>query len=471
MNIDNSKEEHCNYNNFRKARYFDGEILDQQIFIAEQTYHNQKRKLLNKMLHGWGVVCGLKVKATNPPSPKIIVESGLALDCHGSEILVCEEQTVDLSAKICMQKPQEDPCLEDTEERKDTALYVVIKYKEIESDPVHSYAPSGNCGEEKICDYSRTREGFCIEVWDKLPPTPRSDSTMYCDEPFKCPTCCPDPHYVVLATIKCGERVDRVFSECALIDQKNEPIKNENGMPIKIRYQIKRKLPKVCISGQDKISNIEDSYSFEADRDFKYDGTTWEIKANMDGRIIEAKIEPSEGPVSKVSYSFDPKGTKGSFQVEAPVILNFLEDKMAFANCSLKLSSPIYIGNTELKRGSIISDAMIRNMEDRQIVITYPLLSWLLSSGGMKELQMPSRNLVSWFCELMDKSISQEGEGTPSAVSVKGFEDVSSRLDNLSNEVDTRIIKKVETSAKTINKSIEELKKRLGDLEKKEPVK
>ena len=422
MNTNNSKEEHCNYNNFRKARYFDGEILDQQIFIAEQNYHNQKRKLLNKMLHGWGVVCGLKVKATNPPSPNIIVEPGMALDCHGNEILVCEEQTVDLSAKICIQKPQEDPCLEDTEERKDTALYVVIRYQEIPSDRVHSYAPSGDCG-EKICDYSRTREGFCIEVWDKLPQTPKSDSTsMPCSEPFKCPTCCPDPHYLVLATISCGERIDRIFSECALMDQ--------NNLPVKIRYQIRRKLSRVCISGQDKsgqdeIINIEDSYSFEADRYFEYFGTTWEIKANMDEsimdkRIINAIIEPSKGPVSKVSYSFDPKDIKGSFQIEAPVILNFLkEEQKAFANCSLKLSSPIYIGNTELKRGSIISDAMIRNMEDRQIVITYPLLSWLLSSGGMKELQMSSRNLVSWFCELMDKSISQEGEGTLSAGQVK----------------------------------------------------
>ena len=88
MKTNNSKESHFDYNDFKRARYFDGEILNKQIFEAEQSYHHEKRKLLNRMLHGWGVVCGLKVKATNPPSSNIIVEPGLALDCQGNEIYV-----------------------------------------------------------------------------------------------------------------------------------------------------------------------------------------------------------------------------------------------------------------------------------------------------------------------------------------------------------------------------------------------
>lgn len=390
MYINNSKEKHCDYNNFRKARYFDGEILDKNIFIAEQKYHNDKRKLLNKMLHGWGVVCGLKVKATNPPSSNIIVEPGLALDCHGNEILVCEEQTVDLSSKTCIQKIETNPCLEESSASNDTALYVVIKYQEINSDPVPSYAPSGNC-EEKACDYSRTREGFCIEVWDKLPPTPKPDNTdLLCSEPFKCPTCCPDPHYIVLATIKCGERTYMFFS--------NDTIEL-NGKTAAIHYRIKRVLNEVCISSTNHSVTITDTFGYQADPNLT-DIQLIESKENL-GDKFEIVGEIKKDPNTDNGRIYDVKAKQsGSANLGVPMSLSYsLEGNAGTYNFDFK--TPIYVGKTEPKYGSAISDTMIRNTEDRQVVVTYPFLSWLLNCSGSKEGQLFSYNMNS-FCELME---------------------------------------------------------------------
>ncbi len=65
MNTDTTKKS-CDYNSYKRTRYFHGMLLTERDFQEEQIYHQEKRRLLNRMLHGWGVVCGLGVKPTNP---------------------------------------------------------------------------------------------------------------------------------------------------------------------------------------------------------------------------------------------------------------------------------------------------------------------------------------------------------------------------------------------------------------------
>lgn len=158
------KDKHCDYNNFKRARYFHGMLMTDRDFKEEQSYHNEKRKLLTKMLHGWGVVCGLGIKATKPVSSKIIITPGMALDCEGNEILVCEDFEVNLKQEdICPDKS--DPC---PKKEMDCKYYIAIKYNEASTDTVPVYATGGGC-EEKVCNYSRTREGFCVKLLKELP--------------------------------------------------------------------------------------------------------------------------------------------------------------------------------------------------------------------------------------------------------------------------------------------------------------
>ena len=46
--------------------------------------------------------------------------------------------------------------------------YIGIRYEEKPTNPVSVYLPSGSC-EEKTCENSRYKEGFCIEVVDCCP--------------------------------------------------------------------------------------------------------------------------------------------------------------------------------------------------------------------------------------------------------------------------------------------------------------
>jgi hypothetical protein len=172
-----SKDKHCDYNNFKRAQYFHGMLMTDRDFTEEQRHHNEKRKLLNRMLQGWGVVCGLKIEPTSDPGSKIVVKPGLALDCAGNEIFVCDPYELDVIEIInpCVtpkNKPTTaDDCVAiDKSQKQENKWYVVIRYQEVPADPVPVYAPSGGC-EEKVCDYSRTREGYCIELCRESDPS------------------------------------------------------------------------------------------------------------------------------------------------------------------------------------------------------------------------------------------------------------------------------------------------------------
>ena len=66
----------------RRLRYFDGQFLREQDFIAEQQYHLDRERRLARVAHTAGVVEGLEVTAV-PNAPKVTVAAGTALDGHG----------------------------------------------------------------------------------------------------------------------------------------------------------------------------------------------------------------------------------------------------------------------------------------------------------------------------------------------------------------------------------------------------
>jgi hypothetical protein len=70
----------------RRPNYFTGQLLTAEDFEAEQSYFLAGRRSHNRVLHGWGVVCGLGVKPSG--SGGVVVEPGLAIDSLGREIVV-----------------------------------------------------------------------------------------------------------------------------------------------------------------------------------------------------------------------------------------------------------------------------------------------------------------------------------------------------------------------------------------------
>ena len=73
---------------FERNQYYYGKLMTQQDFVSEQKYMNDKRRLINRFLHGTGVVSGLQVVRMDEKS--FSVEAGLALDEVGREILVSQ---------------------------------------------------------------------------------------------------------------------------------------------------------------------------------------------------------------------------------------------------------------------------------------------------------------------------------------------------------------------------------------------
>lgn len=87
-------QDHCGEIASQRIRYFTGRYMTARDFRDEQEYHRSHRYLHNRILHGWGVVCGLHVL----PHPKgacavdhVRVGCGFALDCCGRELPVDRE--------------------------------------------------------------------------------------------------------------------------------------------------------------------------------------------------------------------------------------------------------------------------------------------------------------------------------------------------------------------------------------------
>ena len=447
-----SGDKHCDYNDYiKRARYFHGMLMTDRDFKEEQLYHNKKRKLLNQMLHGWGVVCGLKVKTTTTAGPNIIVEPGLALDCNGNEILVCEEQTIDpcvkpsphaeLQAGLC------DEYMNDGQPS--TILYVMIKYDERITDPVPVYAPGGSC-EEKVCDYSRTQEGYCIEVWDSLPAgyrpppvTPKPDETA-CMDPFPCPdiNCCPDPHYILLATISCGPRKD-VFGKRVASDGSE------------IRYWIERTLDKVCIQGNDEIV-VTDRYAFETvgPININEENAEWTLDWNKlkNLEVVGRPVEKLQGREPVVTYNIKAKAGGDAWVLKVPITLKCDEYTWTITEGSI-IKSTIRIGTTDVKRGKTISEAMIRNLELRKYVPTFPWFTWLLAGNGEG---LPWSGDLSVYCTA-EGVLRQPVPFAPQVARVK---------EDLHKEMDSKIVELEKKNANAIKKIETEYEKKLTDMDK-----
>src|SRR5262245_53359808 len=146
-----------------RLRYFPRQLLTADDMRAEQEYFREKQRRHNRLLHGFGVVCGLEV-VPDPEGGSLAVKvcPGFALGPRGDEIYVPEAAKLDLA--YCMRAPG-DPCSPDYPVPRPPGsgpLLVLIRYVECSTRPMRTL-PAG-CGcDETACEYSRIRDGFEIE--------------------------------------------------------------------------------------------------------------------------------------------------------------------------------------------------------------------------------------------------------------------------------------------------------------------
>ena len=133
-----------------RNRYFYGKLLTVRDFDAEQTYARIKHRLHNRLVHGAGVVCGLGVSSSDDAT--LIIESGMALDYLGREIVIEEP----LIRKLEMIEGQEK--LRGRDE-----IFLCLGYDETDTESVNAV------GSDTESQFNMTREGYKLFFSDEPP--------------------------------------------------------------------------------------------------------------------------------------------------------------------------------------------------------------------------------------------------------------------------------------------------------------
>jgi hypothetical protein len=160
-----------------RNRYFYGKLLDVFHFELEQEYFNSKRWLLNRLVTGPGVVCGLDVVLTDD-NRKVIVMPGLAIDRCGREIIVPKPSAPQELPEL----PPYAPSYQQSESRYQSKAgtyceieyaHVALCYHECESDPTP--IQTGDCETMEVCAAGSVREQYKLEVREgHAPERPRN---------------------------------------------------------------------------------------------------------------------------------------------------------------------------------------------------------------------------------------------------------------------------------------------------------
>jgi hypothetical protein len=128
-------------------------LLTADDFIREQEYFRQRLRRHNRVLHGWGIVCGLEIDVVADVAAGVAtttVSPGYALSRGGDEIIVAEPVSRLLAA--------------DGKSR-----FVAVRYEErlVEPVPPPPGAPAGAAGE-----FRAVEETYVLDAFETSPGPP-----------------------------------------------------------------------------------------------------------------------------------------------------------------------------------------------------------------------------------------------------------------------------------------------------------
>jgi hypothetical protein len=145
-----------------RLRYFHGQPLGALDLRTEQAYHLETARLHHRLLHGWGIVCGLGVHVQDPPpcdpcdpnpdATVVVVEPGAAIDCHGNAIVVRRPRPVRLSRLLrrdALERLKENPA----------TVHLTICFHEQLSHPSRPLLVA-DCEPVPSCEYGRVLECY-----------------------------------------------------------------------------------------------------------------------------------------------------------------------------------------------------------------------------------------------------------------------------------------------------------------------
>ncbi|MCC6966076.1 MAG: hypothetical protein IT391_07305 [Nitrospira sp.] len=178
--------------------YFEGKRLTPDMFRIEQRYLVERRRLLNRAIHGWGIAYGYGISSAKAT---LTIQSGFALDKSGRELLQVGKRLLKFSDAILLDKDGQQL---DTQQASVPAQpadgkpgtvpeppcwLLSVHYAEQDRDPVSVKDPC-HCDRHEwdhICETVRysLREIQCSECCDEFP----------CELTCECgaESCCKEP--------------------------------------------------------------------------------------------------------------------------------------------------------------------------------------------------------------------------------------------------------------------------------------
>jgi len=151
---------------FERIHYTYGLLLDETRLQREQHAIKRRSNLINRLMSGSGVVCGLSVFEAQAENGLIAIDRGCALDDAGNMILVPEVVQLDPRQLTDEQgNPLGEPLTEGIVE-------VCLAYAEQLVDPVPVFIPDPAASGDSA--YSSIREGYRLIVRQaaEAPPSP-----------------------------------------------------------------------------------------------------------------------------------------------------------------------------------------------------------------------------------------------------------------------------------------------------------
>lgn len=172
----------------------------------------------NRLLHGWGVVCGADIcyvskkngnQAQEVEPWVVMVTPGYVLGPYGDEIYIDCKRKLDLrtrgvvgvTGETCVDEP-DVWCSEVLDTPDPSKLFIAVRYKQVATRPVR--VQPGGCGcDDSRCENSRWRDGYEIGILTECPDADAEPPTLADLFTGERPDCapCPEQPWVVLGSV------------------------------------------------------------------------------------------------------------------------------------------------------------------------------------------------------------------------------------------------------------------------------
>jgi hypothetical protein len=199
----------------QRPRYYARQLVTPTELNLEASYFLDRLRRHNRLLHGWGVICGALVcrvaDSGGGAQPwKVKITPGDLIDPYGNPIAILAERTFDLRSGGLVVGAQDpagelsDPwCTDVWTEPTAGTVWVAVKYHQGMARPVR-IPPAGCSCDDSTCEYSRWCDGYQIGLLDQCPPSHQGDPPALDDLGAAQTRACPpepDDPWVVLAAV------------------------------------------------------------------------------------------------------------------------------------------------------------------------------------------------------------------------------------------------------------------------------